>query len=278
MSEFKYTIRREKTSKWNESKEKHEKVSCGISCFKRIDGQMKILAICKRNSYAYRNFVHGGYSSNDNNEIIALLNGMTGEEKMTILSLEFKYLWYRIYLHSSRKIEEYAQLQLKFANAFVSDNGVRIKKLISQSTNLPNVWEIPKGRPSKEESDLECALREFTEETGLTKSQYTLIWRQPRLVSFEDAEVKYVYKYFMAFASGEVDLKIDSSFIEQACEIQDLRWVSFTEFKLLSQNEAVNKYVKQAFNFAKKKYPSSALDAKPKKYETLDKVVLLRPQ
>ena len=35
-------------------------------------------------------------------------------------------------------------------------------------------WEFPKGRKNKDEMDLECALREFEEETGISKDKLTI--------------------------------------------------------------------------------------------------------
>jgi 8-oxo-dGTP pyrophosphatase MutT (NUDIX family) len=32
-------------------------------------------------------------------------------------------------------------------------------------------WEFPKGRKNKDESDIECALREFEEETGINRDK-----------------------------------------------------------------------------------------------------------
>ena len=45
-----------------------------------------------------------------------------------------------------------------------------MKSLIDESNKNSNwiepEWEVPKGRRNLNESDIDCALREFTEETG----------------------------------------------------------------------------------------------------------------
>ena len=46
-----------------------------------------------------------------------------------------------------------------------------LKELIDESNNLGHwneaEWGFPKGRRNYQEKDFECALREFTEETGI---------------------------------------------------------------------------------------------------------------
>ena len=50
---------------------------------------------------------------------------------------------------------------------------ITLKDLIDKSTTRweETEWEFPKGRRNFKEKDLECALREFEEETGILSSK-----------------------------------------------------------------------------------------------------------
>lgn len=240
-------------TKWNNDKHKSEKLSYGVSCFKRINGQMHILMTCKRNTYAFIMFVHGVYGTHDTCDIMKLLNDMTVEEKLLILSLEFNQLWYRVYLHDETYFRQYFQLKYKYENAFVMDRGVRIKQLIAQSKHATALWEIPKGRKSsKEESDILCAVREFCEETGLNKKDFQLLSHESKKISFEDANVKYVYKYFIAVAHNSARPTIKIEDINQSSEIQHIKWMPLSEVRSCYCHKTVVEYATHAFNYAKK--------------------------
>src|SRR3989344_1481815 len=88
------------------NKNNKKKISIGIACC-RINGNIpEILLICKRCTYYYVEFVHGRYRDdiiNNNSQLINLFNGMTVEEKIDILSLNFSQIWYRVWLDTAKK-------------------------------------------------------------------------------------------------------------------------------------------------------------------------------
>ena len=64
-------------------------------------------------------------------------------------------------------------------------------------------WEFPKGRRNYKEKDLECALREFEEETGILSSKLSVI---ENVLPFEEIFIgsnhkSYKHKYFLAYAN-----------------------------------------------------------------------------
>ena len=80
-------------------------------------------------------------------------------------------MWCDINIGSQYKSEELSS-QKKFDclnNGFtVNDVLVNLDTLINDSTTKWNEpeWEFPKGRRNQQEKDLDCAKREFEEETG----------------------------------------------------------------------------------------------------------------
>lgn len=79
-------------------------------------------------------------------------------------------------------------------------------------------WAFPKGHADGNESPMQAAKRELTEETGLQVSQ--LLGHQFKEFYQADGKDKEV-TYFVAFVEGELKLQPE--------EIAEARWVTFDE-------------------------------------------------
>ena len=84
-------------------------------------------------------------------------------------------------------------------------------------------WEFPKGRRDYEERDLDCALREFEEETGIEKAKIKLV---ENIIPFEETFIgsnhkSYKHKYFLAFLEGDLH---DLSMNYQKTEVSKMEW------------------------------------------------------
>jgi len=198
-------------------------------------------------------FIAGKYNPNNNTSIIRLLDKMTVDEKLDILSLNFQQMWYRVYLDSPMMIKSnaYYSAKNKFETAFAIDGGQRIRRLINRSVNSLKVWEIPKGRKKAQESDIQCAIREFGEETSIHKKQYRLYPRFARTYAFVDEGVKYVNKYFLAFSKTVIEPHIQFNFQEQLHEISDIKWMNIDEIKMMDNNGRLTKFVRPIFNYVR---------------------------
>ena len=91
------------------------KKAYGIACvrYNDIARQYEILMVRKRCTYAFISFVSGRYCRNDERTIMDLLNAMTNQEKLDVLSLDFDILWWRIWLARSHEYATTHGLQLK---------------------------------------------------------------------------------------------------------------------------------------------------------------------
>jgi 8-oxo-dGTP pyrophosphatase MutT (NUDIX family) len=132
------------------------------------------------------------------------------------------------------KGEEIAS-QKKFDNL---KNGIQIGEnnellnlgnLIDNSTTQwkETEWEFPKGRRNYQEKDLDCALREFEEETGLLKQNIRII---ENLMPFEEIFLgsnhkSYKHKYFLAYT----DIETDELSKYQETEVSKLDWKTLEE-------------------------------------------------
>lgn len=229
-----------------------ERVSLGVACCRFNKGRPEILLICKRFSYSYNNFVHGKYISTSNAEIIELLNGMTAAEKHVILSLNFTQIWYHIWFDAFKCTNNFFYSKNKFENTFLIPGGAeRLKRLVAKSTHSDLVWEIPKGRrKTKTEPDIHCAVREFYEETGVSKKSYT-IYPQTRTYSYIDDGVRYTNTYYIAIATHHFTPRVDMGRASQVEEISDIRWMNIDEVRMIDPTGRLEPFLRPVFNFMK---------------------------
>jgi 8-oxo-dGTP pyrophosphatase MutT (NUDIX family) len=88
-------------------------------------------------------------------------------------------------------------------------------------------WEFPKGRRNYQEKDLDCALREFEEETGLSKNDIKII---ENVMPFEEVFIgsnhkSYKHKYFLAYTE-----KIEDNLQNyQQTEVSKMDWKTLEE-------------------------------------------------
>ena len=233
------------------------KQSHGIICF---DSKCRILMIKKTVTYSFVDFVNGNYDNDAS--IKTLLNGMTFDEKMDILTLNFSHIWYRMYKSavSSKFIVSFLKRKEKFDTTFVTDKGAKLKRLINKTRNSDTVWEFPKGREDHEycdEKSINAAMREFKEETGISHAHYKLLWIAPFIESYIDGNIKYINTYHFAkinddFKSTEFKFNISNKYYE----VSDVRWIKKSDVNFLSNNVVFTKRLTTFFKKIIKKYKS----------------------
>lgn len=235
------------------------KQSIGIICIKFNNNKPEVLMVCKRYTYSYSDFLHGKYPQGDfrknssaKNELLKLFNGMTVEEKLDILSLDFEKMWYRVWLNGPRP-HFFFIAKSRFESTFLVDNGVRLAKLISKSSHAQKVWEMPKGRKkSKSEPDLSCAIREFAEETNISKRSYRIIPGLKRTYGWTCNNIKYVNTYFTAIANHDINLSINFNTHDQINEVGDIRWMNIECIRSIDFSGRLETFIKPILRTVKK--------------------------
>lgn len=217
--------------------------SYGIALCKRDrDGLVRLLMANKRYTYAFFQFVCGRFNERSDADMIALLDNMTMDEKIDILSLNFQQIWYRIWLSNSNPNNGdglFFQARGRFNEHIASDGGTRIRSLLRRSHFCAErVWEIPKGRKKNQgEYELECAIREFYEETGIPRNAYHIVPRATFLLSFTEDGRRYDITYYIAVTTRDITQRLNSASIDQITEICNLRWVSAAEMDQYAQRD-----------------------------------------
>jgi len=203
--------------------------SYGIIVFRSSDIGLQYLMIRRKDSFGYIDFIRGKYVPNNMDHLQNLFNEMSIEEKEKIREENFENLWKNMWgqtnIGSQYKGEEISS-QKKFDT--LKSSGY-IDTLISNYTSqwLETEWEFPKGRRNYQEKDIECALREFEEETGLPKKDITII---ENVIPFEEVFIgsnhkSYKHKYFLAYYNKSND-NLENY---QQTEVSKLEWKSLNE-------------------------------------------------
>jgi 8-oxo-dGTP pyrophosphatase MutT (NUDIX family) len=91
----------------------------------------------------------------------------------------------------------------------LDNKSISLRSLVDGSTTswVETEWEFSKGRRNYQEKDLDCAIREFEEETGFSKKSIKII---ENLLPFEEIFIgsnhkAYKHKYFLAYMDGETE-------------------------------------------------------------------------
>lgn len=259
-------------------KKQKVKKSYGISCFRINNKVPELLLVRKRNSYNFIAFVFGNYSIHDDIRLKELFNGMTAQEKIDILSMRFDLLWYKIclvvpeqympkydlssvesitkthtVLKKSKSGFNNAQLYIRkksqFDQTFTTQSGrERLLQLINNTTNIELLWEIPKGRKNTGETDIECSIREFSEETGISLGNYSIIFDTPPTSEvFQHANTKYIHTYYTAYMN-EMNDDLNTFQVDNINrEVSYMGWYSLRQIKIFGEHR-LTKLAKTLFS------------------------------
>lgn len=232
--------------------------SVGVALFRRHENRIQILLVRKRSTYAFHTFVHSQYKSDDTDAIMALFNKMTAEEKLDILSMNFNQIWYRIWLNTPFRTAFYYMCKHKFENTFLRDGGKNLRAMIARSTCGNLIWEIPKGRRSRGESTLDCAIREFQEETNISKEQYRVVFMPDRgagptrSFTHQDEGTVYTNVYYMAVENAPIKINIDFHNESQIVEIGELRWMDISDIAKVDWNGLLMPFIRPLMRYMRK--------------------------
>jgi len=226
-----------------------QKQSVGVACVAKTGGKYRILLISKRYSYAFNDFIHGKYTMNRDG-LKRLFDGMYLEDKMCVLSGDFSRMYDRVWMAPSNRPSSYFALKKTFESRWSGDSMRYLERLVKSSHVARPIWEMPKGRKRRPESDVACAVREFHEETGMGLDSYHLFTGR-RTYSHSDAGVVYINTYYIGFCpKPKMDLL---SFHNQAQmdEVNDIRWMTIEEIRAHNTSPNLEAFCKSIINYTK---------------------------
>jgi 8-oxo-dGTP pyrophosphatase MutT (NUDIX family) len=188
--------------------------------------------IRRKDTFGYIDFIRGKYSVNNLSQLNSIIDEMSLEEKERILIQPFETLWSDMWSKSNiqYKNEEFSSKK-KFDSIreglLFNDKLVTLKDIVAMSKTKwkETEWEFPKGRRNQKEKDLDCALREFEEETGISRTDIKII---ENVLPFEEMFIgsnhkSYKHKYFLAFMDNRNDIDSDLNNFQKT-EVSKLEW------------------------------------------------------
>lgn len=224
--------------------------SFGVVCYRKDPsgtGKPQYLLVQRKDSLCYVEFIRGKYTLQNRGYVSRLLSNMTLEERARLMNMSFDELWCNFWQddRSKRFLNEYNQSRSRF-EALKAGFGLRtastgevvdvdLGSLISESGPgfAETEWGFPKGRRNIDESDRDCAVREFTEETGLLGSD---VCQSLMSRSFEETftgsnKVRYRHVYYIySVTSEDLQGRVEGSTpprpgnVHQTREIRRVAW------------------------------------------------------
>jgi len=204
---------------------------------KMSNNEFEYLMIQRIDSFGYIEFMRGKYSIHNYSYLINIIDEMTVQEKQNILTKPFDELWVSLWgeysglqYRGEQQLSKNKYLQLKNGIKWDGVN-YNLESLIASSTTQWETaeWGFPKGRRNHQEKDLDCAFREFMEETGYNKECLKQIFNiLPYEEIFIGSNVKcYKNKYFLCCMNSNSELSHSRGY--QTSEVKNMKWLSYDE-------------------------------------------------
>jgi 8-oxo-dGTP pyrophosphatase MutT (NUDIX family) len=208
--------------------------SYGIVIYTFVNDEIKFLMTLRRDTFCYECMIRGMYNTFD--DLKDYISHFTPSEKDRILNHPFDMLWKDLWVSPKRRLYriEYKKAKEKFTKNY--DLIMSLVKNLNQFD--AEMWEFPKGKMFSEETPIECALREFEEETNISKESINLI---KHAGTFEDSFVgDDRRKYESVFYLGYIHKGDTIPFSYKSCphnmredyvsdEVMSIDWLSYKD-------------------------------------------------
>lgn len=244
------------------------KKSCGVILFRKNlnNNKYEFLLIQKRVTYSFSYFVSGKYKIYRGKvnwvDVSNLLQKMTQEELMLIHTLAFESMWCKIWFVKFDDAR-FNSAREKFNSAFIyPDGGVKLREILRNIQSTGELfWEIPKGRPNKDEPPIETAIREFEEETNIPKNFYKILPDVSRVVRYVSKNIEYEFTYFIGVSNHKRILN-DEQYTKtlptlrsahRIVEVGRKKWIDMETLRIIDQkNNFLEKIIKPSLTLIKK--------------------------
>lgn len=215
-------------------------MSLGVILYKLENGEIKYLFVQRRDTLGYVEFMRGKYNLENIEYICEIFKIMTKEERNKIMNNDFDTLWYNLWMDKNNKKfhNEYSNSKNKFnklKNGYEENN--KYLSLEEINNNIEFIyneaeWGFPKGRRNLKESDIDCAVREFEEESGYEKSEYII---EDTNIKFQEIfsgtnNIRYKHIYYLAKCLNKNKiLNVDKNKFSQYSEINCIKWFNYQD-------------------------------------------------
>lgn len=213
--------------------------SIGSVSFRYHNNNIEYLMIRRKDTLGFIDFIRGKYSTTNKEYLMNMIKQMTNNEKQQLLTNTFEQIWHNIWgstnISNQYKTEEQSS-KIKFNQL---RNGIQYKNKVFTLKDIVNEsfkytqwdepeWGFPKGRRNFNETDLNCALREFSEETGFNINKLKLIENiYPFEENFTGSNYKsYKHRYFITYMDYKDTMNMDNY---ETSEVSRMEWKTYDD-------------------------------------------------
>jgi len=208
-----------------------------ISLFSKLRENIKFLLIRRKHTLGYIEFIRGRYKPDNVDGIVFLFQHMIQDEITKISTMNISELWDDFWVDPQKKLlydKEFHKTKQKFEKLKNSDEteltlDYYVKHVTPKYDQAE--WGFPKGRRNRSESNQECAVREFEEESGFTRDDYVLLEGiKPLVEEFIGTNgVRYKHIYYIGYATNDKIPIVDSADMHQTTEIGDIGYYTYND-------------------------------------------------
>lgn len=208
--------------------------SFGILCFMK-QPETQVCCIQRRHSTAMLDFLTGHYDPANIEMVKSYVSQMTLNERECLINNDFKTTWDMFIGQRKFKFE--------FRQAKENFDRINIKDIISTTAGeYPEErFGFPKGRRKITENVIDCAVREFEEETGYTRQDIQLLGLDIKVAETVRAINNKTYEqtYWIAeFIGDPLKRTIDN----ENAEVKSLVWANSTVIQNLPFEDTTVKF------------------------------------
>ena len=204
---------------------------------------ISILLVQRTSTMAYNDLIRSRYFFNNTTNILKTYMGeITVDEREKIRNKTFDELWEDMWFnHNSKRFKnDYKRAKYKFSK-------LNISELLDYSKSVYLFPELgfPKGRLNRE-SEMDCAIREFNEETGYKRDDYDILNISPLEEVFQGTNnILYKHVYYLARMKDDISMpQLHLDNIKQCEEIKNVDFFNYKEsIRLMRPYDVSKKYI-----------------------------------
>ena len=199
------------------------------------NNQIWYLLSQRRDTIEYAEFLRGRYSVCN---LTTYFNLMTMKERYNLINYTFDELWDDLWVNKSNSY--YTEMKMKAEKKFNFNYSTLIHYLNNTSSSrLEPGWGFPKGRRNFRENEIQCAIREFIEESQISIDHTNLLNISPFKEVFKGSnDIMYGTVYYLALSKTKIPKQImytPNCLREYTIseEIADIKWCTLGEALIL---------------------------------------------
>lgn len=204
------------------------------------DNKLRYLMICRKHSTAFVEFIRGKYELTNPKYLCKLFERMTLNELLMINKSSYKELYVNLWknnIETQHYLNEFEKSNSKFKSLkdgyTHKDTHINLDKLLNsiECKWTEPEWGFPKGRRNSNETDINCATREFKEETDFRDDDYELINIDPISETYTSINrIRYKHLYYLSQIKNESAIpKISETNKHQEIEVSAIDWFTYEE-------------------------------------------------